>query len=52
MLATVHSRAFCFLVCSQITSKLEHKNYNFACGSVWVRNLFFEIKGATQTEGV
>jgi hypothetical protein len=25
---------------------------NFACGSVWVRNLVSDIKGGTQTEGV
>jgi hypothetical protein len=27
-------------------------NYNFACGSVWVRNFVSNIKGGTQTEGV
>jgi hypothetical protein len=29
------------------TSKLEYTNYNFACGSVWVRNLVYDIKGGT-----
>jgi hypothetical protein len=24
-----------------------YKTYNFACGSVWIRNLVFEIKGGT-----
>jgi hypothetical protein len=28
------------------------KDYNFACGSVWVRNLIFNIKGGKQTEDV
>jgi hypothetical protein len=28
------------------------QNYNFARGSVWVRNLDFDIKGGKQTEGV
>jgi hypothetical protein len=28
------------------------QNYNFACGSVWVRNLVSNIKGGTQTKGV
>jgi hypothetical protein len=28
------------------------QNYNFACGSVLVRNLVSNIKGGTQTEGV
>jgi hypothetical protein len=28
------------------------QNYNFARGSVWVRNLVSDIKGGTQTEGV
>jgi hypothetical protein len=29
-----------------------NKNYNFACGSVWVWNSVSDIKGWTQTEGV
>jgi hypothetical protein len=28
------------------------QNNNFACGSVWLRNLISEIKGETYTEGV
>jgi hypothetical protein len=28
------------------------QNYNFACGLTWVWNLFSDIKGGTQTEGV
>jgi hypothetical protein len=27
-------------------------DYNFACGSLWVRNLVSNIKGGTQPEGV
>jgi hypothetical protein len=38
------------LLSSRLLSK--NKNYNFACGSVWVRNLVFNIKGGTQTEDV
>jgi hypothetical protein len=29
-----------------------YKNYNFACGSVWVQNLVSDIKGETQAKGV
>jgi hypothetical protein len=41
----------------QIPRSLGHglilwQNYNFICGSVWVRNLVSNIKGETQTEGV
>jgi hypothetical protein len=28
------------------------QNFSFACGSVWVRNLVSDIKGAKYTEGV
>jgi hypothetical protein len=28
------------------------QDYNFVCGSVWVRNLVSDIKGGTQTEDV
>jgi hypothetical protein len=31
---------------------LDIQDDNFACGSVWVRNLVSDIKGGTQTEGV
>jgi hypothetical protein len=27
------------------------QGYNFDCGSVWVWNLVFDIKGGTQTDG-
>jgi hypothetical protein len=27
------------------------KDYNFACGSVWVRNMVYDINGGTFTEG-
>jgi hypothetical protein len=37
---------------SYISIYLSYLNYNFACGSVWVRNLVSYIKGGTQTEGV
>jgi hypothetical protein len=33
-------------------SNFNTQNYNFACGSVWVRNFVSNIKGETQTEGV
>jgi hypothetical protein len=37
--------------CSQhVADNIQY--YNFACGSVWVRNLDSDIKEGTQTEGV
>jgi hypothetical protein len=35
-----------------LTSEDTSQGYNFAFGSVWVRNLVFDIKGGTWTKGV
>jgi hypothetical protein len=39
------------LLPSHLLSKNLQK-YNFACGSVWVRNFISDIKGGTKTEDV
>jgi hypothetical protein len=52
MLATIQSRTFCLLICCLKTKNYHRQKYNFGRGSVWVWNLFSNIKGGTQTEGV
>jgi hypothetical protein len=48
MLATIQSKSFCLPVYCKKNVKNENiQDYNFACGSVLVQNLVFDIKGRT-----